>query len=1455
MPILPDNGRRDREEPVDPELRANWSSTISYGSGQYSPDGEVRSKWIVRRVNRRSLLILLGVVASIGVLYFPTQYLMEGGLRRSALAQARRLLDEGRGDQALIHLDSYLEAWPDDIQGLELRGELSANLGGSPEQTLLGIRSLDSLLRLDPGSPARQEDRKRLVQLSIRLGDMVRAGSERAKVVADKFEVRYRYAYKIAEQRIKLGADDGESHRLLATTMERLADSGDVELGVEAIKEYQKALRKDPGDFASAERLANLRVERKKDQAGGDQIVDNLARARPRSVEARLVRARYFLKTGREDRAKLDVEAASKLSPADKGVRMMAASLALRRNDPAAARRHLAAIPEGDRGDSRLDVLLAQLEFAERRPEKAVEKLRSGLLRTSGTDRELTWRLAYTLVQLDRSAEARPLMAQFRRLTGRQDHPMLRFLEGSLKERVGRHASAILELESAREEIDGEWRGELDMALGRCHEAVNDLDAAESDFRHARDLSPASPGPRQALARVLLRTTPELAVPELEAGLALVPGSAPMLADLAMAHLARQLAMPADLRDWSAAEAALDRGLRAKPGDPALILARAKLLGSSGRVDQATSVLEEATRGVGRAQEGIWMARARWIEARGRLDEAIKVLEQGSRPDAAGDKAALRINRALLQARSGHGRAALGLLALDVEKFNVADRTTLAAQKANLLLSLGDRPGARAALVEWATLAPEDLGPGLKLVQMAREGGTPEDLDQGVEWLRKVGGEDEPDALAAQALGILLPGSADATIDDARLEQAESIGARLQEIAPKLSITLLVRALLLERGSGFEEAINDYKAALKGDATGLALPRLVALLARLKRVDDLSVLKGNTPSPATIDRITVREALGSGDKEQAEALLARLVEAQPDSLEYRADLARVLRDLGQPEKAEATLRTLVDRRPELPQPWLALLSVQLERGDRVAASATIDRLRGAYKGDRPDLLLIRSLWAIGDREGAAKAAEKSVGARPDDLESIRMASEVEESLGRSDRAEALIVRARKIDPNLAWARRRMALILSGRLNHGRWAEARALTEPVSSSVDLPEDRLYRAIVLERGPDPSHRAGAIEILRSLAEDLPASDPLGRKARLQLAQLLLKANDPAGAVRATVPLTAEPGPVDPMMLAVAIEALARDGKPEPARPLLDRLAKAQPDAPTTQACRALVLKAEGDPVAATAVLVEAAAAAEQAPDGERLARYYFEHLAQMGPDADAESMGRKIAARWPSQSVALARFLASRGRMAEALDACQAASEAGPARELIPLLQGIEVSGRLDEAGAERARKLAIAAAARNPRDAESLAQTAAILRRTRRFEDEVTLYRKILAAVPANVVARNNLAWVLAQDLGRPAEGLVEVDRVIRQVGPSSQALDTRGMILARLGRLDEAIADLERSAKVDPSPVHHIHLARAYAQAGRPDDRRRSLDAARLASANPNALEPEDRAELEAVAR
>ena len=69
------------------------------------------------------------------------------------------------------------------------------------------------------------------------------------------------------------------------------------------------------------------------------------------------------------------------------------------------------------------------------------------------------------------------------------------------------------------------------------------------------------------------------------------------------------------------------------------------------------------------------------------------------------------------------------------------------------------------------------------------------------------------------------------------------------------------------------------------------------------------------------------------------------------------------------------------------------------------------------------------------------------------------------------------------------------------------------------------------------------------------------------------------------------------------------------------------------------------------------------------------------------------------------------------------------------------------------------------------------------------------------------------------------------------------------MILTRLDRLDDAIADLEAAADALPTGPICFHLARAYQKKGRAEDSRKAVDRAKRAGLVPEQLQPAEREE------
>ena len=92
---------------------------------------------------------------------------------------------------------------------------------------------------------------------------------------------------------------------------------------------------------------------------------------------------------------------------------------------------------------------------------------------------------------------------------------------------------------------------------------------------------------------------------------------------------------------------------------------------------------------------------------------------------------------------------------------------------------------------------------------------------------------------------------------------------------------------------------------------------------------------------------------------------------------------------------------------------------------------------------------------------------------------------------------------------------------------------------------------------------------------------------------------------------------------------------------------------------------------------------------------------------------------------------------------------------------------------------------------------------------------------MLSLNPENYLFRNNMAWTLSEDLNRPEEGLKQANEAYLRIGWRPDLLDTRGVIEIRLGRLDDAIKDLEEAATALPAGSVYFHLARTFQKKGR----------------------------------
>ena len=127
---------------------------------------------------------------------------------------------------------------------------------------------------------------------------------------------------------------------------------------------------------------------------------------------------------------------------------------------------------------------------------------------------------------------------------------------------------------------------------------------------------------------------------------------------------------------------------------------------------------------------------------------------------------------------------------------------------------------------------------------------------------------------------------------------------------------------------------------------------------------------------------------------------------------------------------------------------------------------------------------------------------------------------------------------------------------------------------------------------------------------------------------------------------------------------------------------------------------------------------------------------------------------------------------------------------------------------------------------NPQSVPTMVLLSMLMQDAGRNEEAGRLNRQIIDLDPNNVIALNNLAWILCEEsTPSPAklqEALKLANRGLALMPNYMDLLDTRGMVHYRLGNLDKAVADFETCIGLFPtdapqSAAARFHLARTLA--------------------------------------
>ncbi len=104
---------------------------------------------------------------------------------------------------------------------------------------------------------------------------------------------------------------------------------------------------------------------------------------------------------------------------------------------------------------------------------------------------------------------------------------------------------------------------------------------------------------------------------------------------------------------------------------------------------------------------------------------------------------------------------------------------------------------------------------------------------------------------------------------------------------------------------------------------------------------------------------------------------------------------------------------------------------------------------------------------------------------------------------------------------------------------------------------------------------------------------------------------------------------------------------------------------------------------------------------------------------------------------------------------------------------------------------------------------------------RQLEEAAATYAKVLRINPKTRYALNNLAYLLAEDLARPAEALRYAERAFQMAREDANVIDTLGWVECLNGDYDAAIGTLRSALAIAPDMVAAVfHLGEAHRRSG-----------------------------------
>ncbi|KPK78205.1 MAG: hypothetical protein AMJ79_00225 [Phycisphaerae bacterium SM23_30] len=673
----------------------------------------------------------------------------------------------------------------------------------------------------------------------------------------------------------------------------------------------------------------------------------------------------------------------------------------------------------------------------------------------------------------------------------------------------------------------------------------------------------------------------------------------------------------------------------------------------------------------------------------------------------------------------------------------------------------------------------------------------------------------------------------------------------------------LLLGLVYQRQEIYQLAVSTFRDAYGLDPKNLnAITYLVTALHQVGEFDEAGEILNRAAqeklSYPTLANLQVDTYLGQGELDLGVGILEGIVTNDPENRATRLRLASLKVQQAEYDEAERMLNDLKAADPNALQVLLAQIDLNINRGTLEEALTLCDHLVNTQNNPPAFMVRAQTYALLGQPLQAQKDFAQAQALASDDINVLVNVlvnlSDFQSSLGQIDEAVATLKKALSKEPDNLLVQKRAINLFQIHSDPDIVTQGRDLLQKaLQAHPDDVELQIYQARSLLTIPTRL----AIEQAANILREITIQNPKIAEPYLGLIQIAFRNNQPREAREwASKGLIALPDHEDLLWQKARAEKII---DPEQAVLTLEKLHKLNPDNVTF-----------------TLNLADAYISTENADLARELLK---QKMASLEDQNEKRRMG-----------VALASAKYKSGLKQEALKELDLLFEADPNNHSAPLTQarllkddqqwlvikqksaywyescprgadllasiGSELFIPDDADAVKSAEEILNWILQKQPDHIPAMQNLAMILQTTGRSDESAALYQKILALNPKEIIALNNLAWLLCENQSDYQNALKLAQRGLLENPDYLDLIDTRGVIYYRLGEWETAARDFAKCVELYPrgTPAlagSYFHLGRVQYQLKQESEAQKNLKQALNLHNQSGGLSPEDAQEAQ----